>query len=116
MKTTTRKDTLAKIRAALGVKRLDPRRLYVVHDGAYTWIGDRADLTAKDARDLAAINARGCRPDRNGPETTDNIDYDALCSRVSCLAASHDSAGVVSWASLPEDWRDGSALGEIAPV
>jgi len=116
MKYTTRKDTLAKIRAALGVKRIDPRRLFVIDDGAYTWIGDRAYLTAKDARDLVAINARGCRPDRHGPETTDGIDYDAICNRVSCLAASHNSAGVVSWDSIPDDWRDGSALGEITPL
>jgi hypothetical protein len=78
MKPTTQQESLAKIRTTLGLKRLDPRRLFIVDDGAYTWIGDRADLTVKDARDLRAINDRGCRPDRHGPETTDGIDYDAL--------------------------------------
>jgi hypothetical protein len=109
------KQTIARIRAKVGVKRLDPRRLYLVDDGAYTWIGDRADLDAMDARDLAAINARGCRPDRHGPETTEGIDYDALCNRVPCLA-SNCGAGIVAMDDLPEDWRDGSALGEIAPL
>lgn len=115
MKTITRKDTIAKIRASLGVKRLDPRRLFAIYDGAYTWIGDRADLDAKDARDLRAINVRGCRPDRNGPETTDGIDYNDVCRRVPCIA-SDCGAGIVAMENLPEDWRDGSALGGIAPL
>ena len=53
---------LAKIRAKLGLSRLDPRRLYIVDDGAYCWIGDRADLSTADARALRAIDSAGGNP------------------------------------------------------
>ena len=118
MKTTT-KSALAEIRDHLGVSRIDPRRLYQIDDGAYTWIGDRADLTAKDARALRAINRIGCRPDlatREERELAAATDYDALCGRCSCISATHGAAGIVRWDDLPRSWQDGSALGPIKPL
>lgn len=111
--------TASTIRTKLNLKRLDGRRFFAVDDGAYTWIGDRAELTAGDAAALRAINRVGTRPDLASPaekDAADAADYDAICGRVSCIAATHNSAGIVAWDALPESWRDGSALGEIAPL
>lgn len=112
---TSTTGALAKIRAALRIKRLDPRRLYLVDDGAYHWIGDRGQLTAKTARQLIAIDRRGRRPDLYGRETTEEIDYDALCHAVGCIASSC-GGHLVRMDDLPEDWRDGSSLGPISPL
>ena len=118
MKTSTRK-ALRTIREKLGVMRLSPRRLYIVNDGAYLWIGDRADLSASDARALRAINSVGSDPSRaTRDERTecDAADYDAICGRCACVSAAHGAAGVARWEDLPEDWQDGSALGPISPL
>ena len=114
-----KKQVIEEIRKTCGVKRIDPRRLFAVDDGACTWIGDRADLSAKDARDLRAVSAAGTRPDLADAETrrqADEADYDAICTRCRCIAATHGSAGPVRFEDLPEDWRDGSALGPIMPL
>ena len=118
-KTMTKRDVMASVRAACGVKRLDPRRLYAVRDGDCTWIGDRADLDARDARALRVIEEVGLRPDLADTETRrrwDEADYDAICGRCRCISATHGSDGVVDWDELPEDWKDGSALGPIRPL
>ena len=118
-KTMNKRDVMASVRAACGVKRLDPRRLYAVRDGDCTWIGDRADLDEKDARALRVIEEVGLRPDLADDETRrrwDEADYDAICGRRRCISATHGSAGVVDWDDLPEDWQDGSALGPIRPL
>jgi hypothetical protein len=110
--------TAAILRAKLNLKRLDPRRFFCVDDGAYTWIGDRADLTAADARALRAINRVGTRPDlATAAEhaAAQAADYSGICHRVPCIAASCSSGHTVKWEDLPESWRDGSALGDIAP-
>lgn len=99
----TKRDVIASVRAACGVRRLDPRRLFAVQDGDCTWIGDRADLDEKDARALRAI------------DETDEADYAAICSRCRCISATN-GAGPVNWDDLPEDWQDGSALGPIRPL
>ena len=117
--TQNTRTALAKIRAKLGLSRLDPRRLYIVDDGAYCWIGDRADLSTTDARALQAIDACGRHPDRASlaeRAACNAADYDAICNRCDCLSASHGAAGVASWEDLPESWRDGSALGPISPL
>ena len=117
--TKNTRTALAEIRAKLGLSRLDPRRLYIVDDGAYCWIGDRTDLSAADARALQAIDACGRHPDRTSlaeRNACDAADYDAICNRCPCLSASHGGAGVASWEDLPESWRDGSALGPISPL
>lgn len=113
------KNAIKTIREKLNVRKLNPRRLYLVDDGAYHWIGDRADLTAADARALRAISAVGTRPDLADAETrnaADLADYDAICQRCSCIAASHGAAGIVRMDDLPQDWRDGYALGDITPL
>lgn len=115
----TKQEVLAEVRKTCGVARLNPRRLFAVEDGACTWIGDRADLDARDARDLRAINAVGARPDLADAETrrmADAAHYDAICARCRCISATHGAAGPVDWDDLPEDWRDGSALGPISPL
>lgn len=118
--TTTEKKAVSKIRAALGLKRLDPRRLYSVSDGAYTWIGDRADLNTADARYLAALHRWAENPSDRKPAVLeaeeDDEHYSDVCSRCTCFAATHGGAGIVSWDDLPEDWQDGSALGPILPL
>lgn len=122
MKTTT-KSAIAAIRRQLGVARLDPRRLYLVDDGAYRWIGDRAGLTADLARKIAFANRDGRRPDLVTQRERDEADarwgadwYSLACNSARCVAASHGSAGRADWDALPESWRDGSALGPIAPL
>ena len=117
--TSETKEAIATIRTKLCLKRLAPRRLYLVDDGAYTWIGDRADLTAADARALRAINSVGGNPanaSRYDRETADAADYDAICSRCSAISGTDGSCGLVDWDDLPEDWQDGSALGPISPL
>ena len=114
-----KQQVMDEVRKTCGVKRISPRRLFAVDDGAYTWIGDRADLSASDARDLRAIHAVGNRPDLADAETkdrADRADYDAICTRCRCISASHGSAGNVEFSDLPEDWQDGSALGPIMPL
>lgn len=122
MKTATRA-ALAAIRRQLGVARLDPRRLYLVYDGAYHWIGDRAALTAELARKMAFAHREGCRPDLVTQRERDEAQekwgadwYSLACNSARCVAASHGSAGRADWDALPESWRDGSALGPIAPL
>ena len=117
--TTDTRTAIAKIRAKLGLSRLDPRRLYIVDDGAYCWIGDRADLTAADARALRAIDSIGGNPanaSRDDRETAEAADYDAICNRCSAIAGTDGSCGLVDWDDLPESWQDGSALGPISPL
>ena len=114
-----KKQVMDEVRKTCGVKRISPRRLFSVDDGAYTWIGDRADLTAKTARDLRAIHSIGSRPDlatAEDRETAEAADYDALCGGCRCISATHGSAGNVEFPDLPEDWQDGSALGPIMPL
>ena len=116
----TEKEAVAELRKAMGLRRLDPRRLYRVCDGAMTWIGDRAKLTRRDAADLRAIHASATRPDRVSPETrarVDACDYDALCNRNRALAATYGgSCDCMDLDDLPEDWQDGGALGPLAPL
>lgn len=117
--TAKTKTALAKIRSSLGLKRLDPRRLCMIDDGAYTWIGDRTDLTASDARALRAIDAVGSNPataTREEHEIASAADYDAICNRVTGLAGTQGVCGGPLWEDLPESWRDGSALGPISPL
>ena len=86
---------------------------------AYTWIGDRADLTAADARALRAIDSVGSNPaaaTREDRETADAADYDAICNRCSAISGTDGSCGMVDWHDLPESWQDGSALGPISPL
>ena len=111
---------LSSIRAALGLRRLSPRRLCLVDDGAYRWIADRADLTARRARILARVTEMARRPDRaarNARETSyaAMVGYDAVCGSVRNIASTCGS-GLVSWDDLPESWQDGSALGPIQPL
>ena len=116
--TTDTRTALAKIRAKLGLSRLDPRRLYIVDDGAYCWIGDRTDLSAADARALRAIDSVGGNPanaSRDDRETAEAADYDAICNRSKAIAGT-DGSGLVDWDDLPESWQDGSALGPISPL
>lgn len=116
--TKTTAAALAAIRQKLGLKRISPRRLYMVNDGAYRWIGDRANLTTKDARGLAVVSLLGSHPDRSTPELQaehDSIEYGDICGRVGCVA-SLCGAGYVSLDLLPESWQDGSALGPIKPL
>lgn len=111
---------VAKIRAKLSLKRLAPSRLYSVNDGAYTWIGDRADLNTADARYLAALHRWAENPSDGKPAVLEAEEedehYSDVCSRCTCFAATHGGAGIVSWDDLPEDWQDGSALGPISPL
>jgi hypothetical protein len=101
--TNIEKNAVAEIRKFLQVSRLDPRRLFIVDDGQYCWIGDRDDLTAEDARTLCDLDGAS------------EEEYAAICGRVRPLAVV-SGHGVVSWDELPESWRDGSALGPIAPL
>ena len=101
--TADEKAAIAEIRIALKLKRLDPRRLYIVDDGAYSWIGDRAELSAADARILRDV--------KNSTEE----EYAAACSHVRALASS-DGCSDADFFDLPESWRDGSALGPISPL
>ena len=113
------KTAIARIRMALGVERLSPRRLFLVDDGAYQWIGDRADLTTEDARKLRAIDSVGYNPasaTREEHEISRLADYDAICNNVNGLAGTQGICGAVRWEDLPESWRDGSALGPIEPL
>ena len=117
--TQNTRTALAKIRAKLGLFRLDPRRLYIVDDGAYCWIGDRTDLSAADARALRAIDSVGGNPanaSRDDRETAEAADYDAICNRCSAIAGTDGACGLVDWDDLPESWQDGSALGPISPL
>jgi hypothetical protein len=104
MKNHTRK-ALAEIRIQLGVRRLDPRRLFLVDDGAVRWIQDRSWLSIRDAHALRVVNAAT----ECGAPIPAHINYDDVCRRVGCIASSCGSWG--NWAALPESWRDGSALG-----
>ena len=118
MNTTDTTYAIASIRSHLGLRRLDPRRLYLVDDGAYRWIGDRADLTSVSARCLRGIAALGTRPDRASEQNrvdADSSDYDAICGSVRNLASTC-GGGLVDLADLPESWQDGSALGPIRPL
>ena len=113
------KQAIALIRESLGLRRIDPRRLYMINDGADSWIGDRGKLDDSDASALRAIHSVGSRPDlatSDELEEADEADYDSICNRVGCLAASHGSAGVCDFFDLPDDWQDGSALGPISPL
>jgi K+/H+ antiporter YhaU regulatory subunit KhtT len=101
---TTEKEAVSKIRAALDLKRLDPRRLFIVDDGDCKWIGDRAELTAKQARDLSDILNCSTK------------DYNDHCSALTNISATKATGIVKNWEDLPEDWRDGSALGPILPL
>jgi len=115
---TSEKEAIRSIRETLSLTRLDPRRLYLVDDGAYQWIGDRAELTAATARQLRAIHEVGSHPDRVDPQTrciADEADYDAICSDTLTIAATC-GGGIVAWTSLPDDWRSGYALGDISPL
>lgn len=117
--TNKTKTAIAKIRSALGLKRLDPRRFFAIDDGAYTWIGDRSDLTAADARALRAIDSVGSNParaTREEHELAHASDYDAICNRVKGIAGTQGVCGGPNWEDLPEGWRDGSALGPISPL
>ena len=116
MQTTT--SAIACIRSRLGLRRLNPRRLYLVDDGAYRWIGDRADLTSISARCLRGIVAIGTRPNRASEQDradADSADYGAICESVSNVASTC-GGGLVALADLPESWQDGSALGPIRPL
>ena len=116
MPTTDTAHALASIRSRLGLRRLDPRRLYLVDDGAYRWIGDRADLTAPLARCLRGAHRVGSRPDLATASDRAAADgYDVACSEVRSLASAC-GGGLVDWDDLPESWRDGSALGPIRPL
>ena len=111
---------LSSIRAALGLRRLSPRRLCLVDDGAYRWIADRADLTARRARILTRVTELARRPDRAARAARETsyataVGYDAICGYVRNIASTCGS-GLVSWDDLPETWRDGSALGPIQPL
>lgn len=108
--------SIASIRSRLGLRRLDPRRLYLVDDGAFRWIGDRADLTASLARCLRGAHRVGSRPDLATALDRAAADgYDAACGEVRAVASVCGS-GLVSWDDLPESWKDGSALGPIRPL
>lgn len=113
MKNSTRK-AIAEIREKLGLKRINPRRLYMVDDGAYSWIGDRADLTSADARLLKRVDFEGRRPDLAGKPQISAEDYSDACGRCRAIAGTHSSGAL--WENLPESWRDGSALGPISPL
>lgn len=115
MTNATRK-ALANIRRQLGVSRLDPRRLYSVSDGAYTWIGDRADLSRPDARALRAIDRYATDPSRYPADGVTAEEYTDICGRCPCVSATHGAAGVANWDDLPQSWRDGSALGPCRPL
>jgi hypothetical protein len=119
--TTETTATIRAIRQQLNVRRLSPRRLFQVDDGAYTWIGDRADLTADLARKLAFADRDGRRPDlvteaerRAADKAWGGDWYSRACAQITCVASTcgsgHDFGG------LPESWQDGSALGPIAPL
>jgi len=119
---TTEKEAIAKIRAALGLRRLNPRRLFFVDDGAYHWIGNRADLTADRAAKLAFAHLEGTRPDRITRADRDQADatwgdewYTDTCGNCPALASSC-GAGIVDIDDIPDDWQDGSALGPILPL
>jgi hypothetical protein len=101
--TTIEKNAVAEIRRFLEVSRLDPRRLFLCDDGQYCWIGDRAELTAEDAWTLGDL------------DDASEEEYAAICGRLRPLAVV-SGHGVVRWEDLPESWRDGSALGPIAPL
>lgn len=101
--TTENKEAIAEIRAKLGVNRLDPRRLFSVEDGVDTWIGDRANLTARTARILNDIAA------------ATEEEYAEACAACPCLSSVQGN-GDITWADLPESWRDGTALGSISPL
>lgn len=98
------KTAISKIRAALGLKRLDPRRLFLVNDEGGKWIGDRAELTANQARDLSDLRKCSVR------------DYEDACAALTNIAAVNAVGIVANWDDIPEDWRDGSALGPILPL
>jgi hypothetical protein len=119
---TSQRSAIDAIRKHLGVKRLDSRRLYLVNDGAYKWIGDRADLTAELARQFAFAHREGTRPDlvtqAERAEAKENWGedwYSHACSQNSTIASTC-GAGPVNLRDLPEDWQDGTALGPIAPL
>ena len=120
MTTTTTDTALASIRAALGLRRLNPRRLCLIDDGAYRWLADRADLTARRARIFARVTEMARRPDRStlvarAASRRAAWAYDEVCGSVRNIASTCGS-GLVSWDDLPESWRDGSALGPIQPL
>jgi len=96
------RDAIASLRKELGVKRLDPRSLVKVDDGAMCWLTTRKRLRAAPLwarRCLAKSDREGRRPDRYSyPETRDEDDngnhnpkgYTAACSHVACLSACGD--------------------------
>lgn len=121
MKSTHRK-AIEVIRERLGVKRLNPRRLFLIDDGAYRWIGDRSELDAKTAAMLAFAHNEGNRPDSITREEREDADrrwgadwYSRACDRVTNIA-SVCGCGLVAFYALPESWQDGSALGPIHPL
>ena len=117
--TTAEKNAVREIAKKLDVRKVDPRRFYFVNDGAYCWIGDRADLNAADARYLSALHRFAARPDEGKPDELareKDDHYPDICGRTKCIAASHGSAGYVDFDDLPESWQDGSGLGPIRPL
>ena len=121
MQAPNTRTTLAAIRAQLGVRRLDPRRLFLVNDGAYTWLGDRADLTAETARMFRLAHREGSRPDlvsdaeRREADAAWGADwYSRACASITCVASTSGAGEDLT--ALPDDWRDGSALGPILPL
>ena len=112
------KYAIDQIKVAIKVKRLDPRALFLVDDGAYQWIGARRHLTVKTASQLSAITRVGARPDCADSEdyaTADAGDYDDLCDCTPQIASSC-GCGLVCMDDLPDSWQDGSALGPISPI
>lgn len=106
------------IKSSLKLSRLDPRRLFIVDDGAYKWIGDRADLTQDNASKLYIINRVATRPDlatREERDISSAATYDQLCRDIPAIAATC-GGGLVTFDDLPEDWQDGDALGPISPL
>lgn len=110
--------TVIAIRNLLRLRRLDPRRLFLIDDGAYRWIGDRADLTSAAARCLRGVHAIGTRPNRATKKDradAESVDYSQVCGQIPCIASSCGS-GQESWSDLLPSWQDGTALGPISPL
>src|SRR5690606_36554976 len=103
------KKAIAIIRARLGVKRLDPRRLFLVDDGGYRWSGVRADLNAKTASMLAFDHREGTRPDLVSRGEREEADlrwgadwYSHACAGIASIA-SECGSGAIIFDALPED-------------
>lgn len=112
------RDAIASIRTKLGLKRIKPSRLFLINDGAYTWIGDRSELTTKDAHYLIAIHIVGRNPSiasKMEHRIASEADYDGICNRLTNISSTC-GGGIASWNDLPADWQDGSRLGAILPL